>query len=70
MKLQDVKTLDEAQYYVEGVINDFEGGIITKEETMGLLGEYTAHCMMIWSDNVKANPSLLGLKYVIDNQNK
>lgn len=61
MKLEDVKTINEAQYYIEGVINDFEGGIATKEETLGYLGQYTAHCMKIWQDNVIANPSLLGL---------
>ena len=61
MNLQDVKTLDEAQYYVEGIINDFELGISTKEETLGYLGQYTAHLMDLFGKNVIANPSLLGL---------
>ena len=42
MKVKNIKTINDAQRYVEGVINDFEGGISTKEETMGYLGEYTA----------------------------
>ena len=66
MKLKDVKTINQAQYFVEGVINDFEGGILTKEEVLGELGKYTAHCMKLWQDI--ANPQLLGLKK--DNQNK
>ena len=61
MKLQNVKTLDEAKYYVEGVINDFESGISTKEETLGYLGQYTAHLMDLFGKNVIANPRLLGL---------
>jgi hypothetical protein len=68
MKLKDVKTINQAQYFVEGVINDFEGGILNKEKVLEVLGKYTAHCMKIWQDNVIANPSLLGLKK--DNQNK
>lgn len=61
MNLNEIKSIDDAQRYVNGVINDYEGGISTKEETLSFLGEYTARIMEIFTENVKANPSLLGL---------
>ena len=63
MNVKDIKTLDDAQNYVEGCINDYEAGISTKSETLGLLGEYTARLMELWADNVKANPAILGLQH-------
>ena len=63
MKVEDIRTLDNAQDYVEGCINDYEAGISTKSETLGLLGEYTARLMELFADNVKANPSILGLQH-------
>ena len=62
MKVENIRTLDDASNYVEGCLNDYEAGISTKSETLGLLGEYTARIMELWADNVKANPSLLGLQ--------
>jgi len=61
MNLNEIKSIDDAQRYVNGVINDYEGSISTKEETLSFLGEYTARIMEIFTENVKANPSLLGL---------
>jgi len=62
MKVEDIKTLNQAQNYVEGCINDLCEGLSTKEETLGCLGQYTARLMELWAENVKQNPSLLGLK--------
>ncbi len=45
MKLENVKTVRDCQIYVEGVLNDFVGGISSKDETMNLLGKYTMHIL-------------------------
>ena len=63
MNVENIKTLDDAQDYVEGCINDYEAGISTKSETLGLLGEYTGRLMELFAENVKANPSMLGLQH-------
>ncbi len=63
MKVENIKTIDDAQNYVEGCINNYESGISTKSETLSLLGEYTARLMELFAENVKANPSLLGLQH-------
>lgn len=41
MKAKDIKTFTQAQQYCEGLLNDFETGISTKEESLKLLKEYT-----------------------------
>lgn len=41
MKVEDIKTLNQAQNYVEGCINDLCEGLSTREETLGYLGQYT-----------------------------
>ena len=33
MKATDVKTVTDVSNYIEGCLNDYEGGISTKEET-------------------------------------
>ncbi len=62
-KICTIDTEKEAQHIVEGIINDFESGVSTKSETMGLLGEYTGRIMHIFWVNakqkIKANPKLL-----------
>ena len=47
MHTKDIHTLEDAQRHVEGVINDFEGGISTKEETVAHLFDYTVRVMEI-----------------------
>jgi hypothetical protein len=42
MEAKEIKTVQDAQTYLEGVLNDFEAGIATKSETMKYLAEYTA----------------------------
>lgn len=59
MNVQDIKTLNQAQNYVEGCINDLCEGLSTREETLGYLGEYTARLMELFAENVKKNHSLL-----------
>jgi len=52
MKAENIMTRQDAQRYVEGVINDFELGISTKGETLGYLGEYTGRLMQLFGDNM------------------
>lgn len=63
MKVENIRTLSEANRYVEGCINDLVEGISTKEETMKLLGLYTARLMELFWENAKnkirKNPELL-----------
>lgn len=62
-KICAIETVNEAQHIIEVIINDFEAGISTKSETMGLLGEYTGRLMdLFWKNakqKIKANPELL-----------
>ena len=62
-KICGINTSQEARLIVEGIINDFESGLSTKKETLGLLGEYTARLMeLFWVnaiDKIKSNPELL-----------
>lgn len=51
MRTENIKTIDDAQQYVEGCINDFESGISSKQKTLNLLGEYTARIMEIFAKN-------------------
>lgn len=54
MKVENIQTANDAQRYLQGVINDFETGSSTKEETMGLLGEYTGHIMgLFWRNALR-----------------
>jgi len=41
MKAINVKSIEDSQNYCEGVLNDFETGIIDKSEAMVALYEYT-----------------------------
>ena len=43
MKIEDVKTPDDVEKYIEGCLNDFEIGIATKGETTVFLGELVVH---------------------------
>lgn len=36
-----MKSIEDAQNYCEGVLNDFEAGIITKDDAMVAFYEYT-----------------------------
>lgn len=66
LNILKIQTLEDAQISVEGIINDFEAGISTKEKTMALMGEYTAHIMDVFWGNAKklirSNPELLNVQ--------
>lgn len=41
MKVEEIKTIEHCQYFCEGLLNDLELGILTKEQVLGELGAYT-----------------------------
>lgn len=41
LKPENINSLTDAQIFIEGVLNDLEDGIITKDEALELMGEYT-----------------------------
>ena len=40
MEAKDIRSLNDCKDYLEGCINDFEGGVSTNEETLMALMEY------------------------------
>jgi len=73
MKLEHIKTMGDAQHFVQETINDFDAGDITKEETMEKLGQYTKKIMsLFWisaKQKIKKNPRLL-LDVPVDKNDK
>lgn len=53
MEAKEIKTQQDAERYVEGVINDFEAGISTKKETVKYLFEYTCRLHDLFFENTK-----------------
>lgn len=47
------ETLSECRHHVQGIINDFVGGIVTKEEVMEQMKEYTFKLQDIFLKGVK-----------------
>ena len=43
MKVENVKTPNDIESYIEGCINDFEVGISEKDETIYYLAELVVH---------------------------
>lgn len=41
MKPEDIKTLEQAERFVEGCLNDFELGIVSKSDTIKHFADYT-----------------------------
>ena len=60
-KVVGIMTLYDANHQVEGIINDYEGGIIDKPETMRLMGEYTGRLMSLFWENAKKKFKLLSI---------
>ena len=62
-KIAQINSRKDAQRQIEGIINDFEAALTTKDETVKLLGEYTARIESIFYKNmikiIKENPELL-----------
>ena len=46
MKVENVSNGEDVERYIEGCINDFEGGISRKDETIISLAELVAHVYM------------------------
>lgn len=63
MKAEDINTLEDAERFVEGVINDFESGVCDKTETMKQFAWYTGRLNLLFWQNakkmIKADPKLL-----------
>ena len=43
MKVEQIRTAGDVERYIEGCLNDFEEGIIEKDETVIHLAELVAH---------------------------
>ena len=43
MKVENIKTADDIERYIEGCINDFEAGISDKVETIIAIAELVIH---------------------------
>lgn len=43
MKLENVRTADDIERYIEGCINDFEGAISDKDETVVAIAELVVY---------------------------
>ena len=63
LKIKRVSTLNDAANFVEGVVNDFESGVSSKEETIDALAKFTGRLMEVfWNgakQQIKDNPKLL-----------
>lgn len=62
-KAAGINTIESAQVYVEGCINDFVSGVSDKEEFLENMGTYTIRLMnLFWEQSKKAirnNPEYL-----------
>ena len=58
MEAKDIKSLNDCQRHLEGCINDFEGGVSTKEETLKALREYIERITELAFTAGKANDLL------------
>ena len=43
MEVDQIRTADDVEMYIEGCLNDFEEGISEKDETLVYLAELVAH---------------------------
>lgn len=43
MEVEQIRTADDVERYIEGCLNDYEVGVSTKEETLVYLAELVAH---------------------------
>ena len=62
-KLCGIHSREDAQHHVEGILNDFEGGIISKDEALRLMGAYTGRLEHIFwkraKEIIRENPEYL-----------
>ena len=47
MKLENIVTADDIEKYIEGCLNDFDLGFISKKRTVDLIGELVVHIYKI-----------------------
>jgi len=52
MKAEEITTLDDAQNYCEGVLNDLEAGILQKDEALVAFYEYTVRIHNLFASNL------------------
>lgn len=43
MEVNQIRTADDVERYIEGCLNDYEAGVSTKEETLVYLAELVAY---------------------------
>lgn len=43
MEVNQIRTADDVERYIEGCLNDYDAGVSTKEETLVYLAELVAH---------------------------
>ena len=43
MKVEQIRTADDVERYIDGCLNDYEAGVSTKDETVVNLAELVAH---------------------------
>lgn len=43
MEVDQIRTADDVERYIEGCLNDYEAGVSTKEETVANLAELVAY---------------------------
>ena len=60
MKLKDINTVIDLDNYIEGILNDFEGGISDKEETNSLIAD-----LIIYTNKLALKGKVL-IEYVDD----
>jgi len=65
METKNIKSIEDCESYLEGVLNDFEAGISTKKETMSFFIEYTIRVVEIIKDKIQKNNEIF-----LNNQTK
>ena len=53
LKLSDIKSEKIVLQYVEGILNDMEAGLSTKEETEGLIIDLIVHVVKLDRKNLR-----------------
>ena len=52
MKAEEIKSIQDCEIFCEGVLNEFESGILDKGETMKHLRDYTWHLHKMFEKKV------------------
>lgn len=54
MKIEKIKSVSDAEQYCEGLVNDFQEGLIDRGEMMSALRDYTFHLHDLFKKNFEA----------------